>query len=109
MGEPSSCALMHVIHRGRSVCGSIFSNLWASKCHKPFQLQDYAPREFVHFVQQEWNATSKVPMHLWLNDSQRPPERSRLHQLGNCVVPAAARLAFEVLLKMKRQAKALEA
>ena len=33
MGEPSSCALMHVIHRGRSVCGSIFSNLWASKCH----------------------------------------------------------------------------
>ena len=67
------------------------------------------PQDYVHFMQKEWNSTAKIPMHLWLAERQVPAERTRLHQLGNCVVPAAARLAFEVLLRMKRQAEALKA
>ena len=80
---------------------------WQSFCHQ-LKLQDHVPREFHHFMQKEWNSTAKIPMHLWLTERQGRPERTRLHQLGNCVVPPAARLAFEVLLQMKRQAQALE-
>lgn len=81
---------------------------WQSFCHQLKSVQDHVPKDFHHFMQKEWNRTAKIPMHLWLAERQGPAERTRLHQLGNCVVPAAARLAFEVLLQMKRQAQALE-
>ena len=59
-------------------------------------------------MQPVWNEDNQVPMHEWLNAEIEPAQRSSLHMLGNCVVPAMASLAFEILLRIKAQGERLD-
>lgn len=45
-------------------------------------------------MQPVWNEDNQVPMHEWLNAEMEPDQRSSLHMLGNCVVPAMDRFGF---------------
>ena len=68
-------------------------------------LQDYqclAPAD--HCVA-EWNPLNAKPMHTWLNPAQKSGHSGRLKMLGNSVVPAQAKLAFETLLSLHRRAR----
>lgn len=67
-----------------------------------FDRQDIPGAPFADHLQKQWNKDSSIPMFQWLSMRQSQAERERLHMLGNCVVPAAASLAMEILLKMKR-------
>ena len=49
-----------------------------------------------------WNPGAKPPLHKWLAHSQDDGDRARLKAMGNCVVPAQARLGFELLLELRR-------
>lgn len=43
-------------------------------------------------------------MSQWLTGDVSADDRARLRSLGNVVVPAQARLAFEILLRIHREA-----
>ena len=48
----------------------------------------------------EWNSYNAVPRSEWLACSQSEGDKSRLHTLGNCVVPVMAQFALSKLLEM---------
>ena len=47
-----------------------------------------------------WNPMNKVPLADWLAQDQSDSDKSRLHTLGNCVVPMMAQLALLKLSEM---------
>ncbi len=47
-----------------------------------------------------WNQINKVPLADWLAQDQSDSDKSRLHTLGNCVVPMMAQLASLKLSEM---------
>lgn len=59
------------------------------------------------FMGMEWSAGGKPAMTQWLSRDVSADDRARLRALGNCVVPAQARLGFECLLRIHRQAASL--
>ena len=59
-------------------------------------------------MQEVWNAPNAVPMDRWLVDALNQDDRTRLHQLGNCVVPCMASLGMAVLMRLKSRGNALD-
>lgn len=49
-----------------------------------------------------WNPLNEKPMHKWLDPEQQDGDSERMKMLGNQVVPAQAALAFETILKMRK-------
>ena len=49
-----------------------------------------------------WNPLNEKPMHKWLDPEKQDADSERMKMLGNQVVPAQATLAFETILKMRR-------
>ena len=47
-----------------------------------------------------WNPINKAPLADWLAQDQSDSDKSRLHTLGNCVVPMMAQLALLKLSEM---------
>lgn len=48
----------------------------------------------------DWNSANAVPLSAWLSVEQNQRDKSRLHTLGNCVVPVMAQCALAKLTEM---------
>ena len=67
--------------------------------HVPM-LQDKAPMtdKQIHSVcVKHWNVSNKPMLHTWLSQNMLPEHKSRMHALGNCVMPAVCHLATQIL------------
>lgn len=49
-----------------------------------------------------WNARGRLPLHLWLQQSQTRDETERLEMLGNIVMPQCGRLALHAFASFLR-------
>lgn len=47
--------------------------------------------------EQSWHAASKPPLEKWLAESSSADDKSRLHALGNVVLPDMAHMALSLL------------
>ena len=65
-----------------------------------FELEDPAAH-----CPEAWNSLNKRPMSQWLMKDAEEDFRPRMTMLGNQVIPAQAKLGFETVLRMRRQAR----
>eukprot|EP00435_Cladocopium_sp_Y103_P057462 s1511_g19.t1 len=110
-------ALMAYAGRGRVflLCADRKAKLWEARCShiglighvllSQTTLQGYECLPAADHCVAEWNPLNAKPMHTWLNPTQKSGHSARLKMLGNSVVPAQAKLAFETLLSLHRRAR----
>ena len=53
-----------------------------------------------HWTGRAWNQSNAVPLHQWLAPVQSKSDSSRLHCLGNVVIPQQAALAVSCLAQV---------
>lgn len=64
-------------------------------------MQDDGLRPLSEILPSEWNALNRPPSMLsWLEAERSEEAKSRMHALGNIVVPVQAKVGWHTLLKM---------
>lgn len=66
-------------------------------------LEDVELKPLQQVLPRCWNRLKQQPLVTWLEKERRPQDVSRMHSLGNIVVPQQAQKAFPILLRMYRE------
>ena len=55
------------------------------------------------YMDDPWNPRNSLPMCRWLTQTRDESDRARMTMMGNQIVPPAASLAYDILIRMHRE------
>lgn len=95
------------------LCGRQDFDVFSSNSDCKFEVQSRFERKLVgqnfevkplaYYMESPWNSLNRQPMVEWLSHSQSQEDKQRLTMIGNQVVPRMCSLAYDLLIRMRRQ------
>lgn len=66
------------------------------------EFKTLSDEDLKHWPAKPWHPENKPPLTKWLDQEQHAEAKSRLHAVGNCVIPDMCKLALNILAAEQR-------